>query len=133
MRILWAYLGSALAMGVLDAIWLTQAGPRLYRPAIGELLAPKPDMRAAIAFYLIYVAGIVFLAVTPALRDGSMMRATVAGAALGLVAYATYDLTNQATLRVWPLHVTLIDIAWGTALTAIAAASGYWLANRLGG
>ena len=133
MRILWAYLGSALAMGVLDAIWLTQAGPRLYRPAIGELLAPKPDMRAAIAFYLIYVAGIVFLAGTPALRDGSMMRATVAGAALGLVAYATYDLTNQATLRVWPLHVTLIDIAWGTALTAIAAASGYWLANRLGG
>ena len=132
MRILWAYLGSALAMGVLDAIWLTQAGPRLYRPAIGELLAPKPDMRAAIAFYLIYVAGIVFLAVAPALRDGSMMRATVAGAALGLVAYATYDLTNQATLRVWPLHVTLIDIAWGTALTAIAAASGYWLANRLG-
>ena len=70
---------------------------------------------------------IVFLAVGPALRDGSLMRATIAGAVLGLVAYATYDLTNQATLRVWPLHVTLIDVAWGTLLTATAAAAGCWL------
>ena len=132
MRYLWAFIGSGAAMAVLDAIWLTQVGPRLYRPAIGELLAPKPDMRAAVAFYLIYVCGIVFLAVSPALRDGSMMRATITGAALGLVAYATYDLTNQATLKVWPLHLTLIDVAWGTILTATAAAAGYWLAARFG-
>jgi uncharacterized membrane protein len=132
MRYLWAFIGSGLAMAALDAIWLTQVGPRLYRPAIGELLADRPDMRAAIAFYLIYVSGIVFLAVGPALRDGSLMRATIAGAVLGLVAYATYDLTNQATLRVWPLHVTLIDVAWGTLLTATAAAAGYWLAARFG-
>lgn len=132
MRYLWAFIGSGLAMAALDAIWLTQVGPRLYRPAIGELLADKPDMRAAVAFYLIYVSGIVFLAVSPALRDGSLMRATIAGAVLGLVAYATYDLTNQATLKVWPLHVTLVDVAWGTLLTAAAAAAGYWLAARLG-
>ena len=132
MRYLWAFIGSGLAMAALDAIWLTQVGPRLYRPAIGELLADKPDMRAAVAFYLIYVCGIVFLAVSPALRDGSLMRATTAGAVLGLVAYATYDLTNQATLKVWPLHVTLVDVAWGTLLTAAAAAAGYWLAARLG-
>ena len=127
MRYLWAFIGSGLAMAALDAIWLTQVGPRLYRPAIGELLADKPDMRAAVAFYLIYVCGIVFLAVSPALRDGSLMRAV-----LGFVAYATYDLTNQATLKVWPLHVTLVDVAWGTLLTAAAAAAGYWLAARLG-
>ena len=132
MRYLWAFIGSGVAMAVLDAIWLTQVGPRLYRPAIGELLADKPDMRAAVAFYLIYVCGIVALAVSPALRDGSLMRATMMGAALGFVAYATYDLTNQATLKVWPLHVTLIDMAWGTALTAAAAAAGYWLAARFG-
>lgn len=132
MRYLWAFIGSGAAMAALDAIWLTQVGPRLYRPAIGELLADKPDMRAAVAFYLIYVCGIVFLAVSPALRDGSLMRATMTGAALGLVAYATYDLTNQATLKVWPLHVTLIDVAWGTLLTAAAAAAGYWLAARFG-
>lgn len=132
MRYLWAFIGSGAAMAVLDAIWLTQVGPRLYRPAIGELLADKPDMRAAVAFYLIYVCGIVFIAVSPALRDGSLLGATTMGAALGFVAYATYDLTNQATLKVWPLHVTLIDVAWGTVLTAAAAAAGHWLAARFG-
>jgi uncharacterized membrane protein len=131
MRYLLAYLGSGVVMAILDAIWLTTVGPRLYRPAIGEMLAPQPNMRAAVAFYLIYVAGIVFLAVTPALREASALRAVTSGAALGLIAYATYDLTNQATLRVWPVHVTLIDMAWGTALTSAAALGGYWLASRL--
>ncbi|HEY0600201.1 DUF2177 family protein [Brevundimonas sp.] len=130
MRYLLAYLGSGVVMAVLDAIWLTTVGPRLYRPAIGELLAPEPNLRIAVVFYLIYVAGIVFLAVTPALRDGSALRAVTTGAILGLVAYATYDLTNQATLRVWPAHITLIDLAWGTFVTGAAALGGYWLANR---
>ena len=89
-------------------------------------------MRAAIAFYLIYVAGIVALAIVPALRESSGMRAVAMGATLGFVAYATYDLTNQATLRVWPLHLTLIDLAWGTLLTAAASWGGYWLASRVG-
>jgi len=132
MRYLLAYLGSGVVMAILDAIWLTTVGPRLYRPAIGELLAPEPNLRIAVVFYLVYVAGIVFLAVTPALRDASALRAVTSGAVLGLVAYATYDLTNQATLRVWPTHVTLIDLAWGTCVTAAAALGGYWLANRAG-
>lgn len=131
MRYLLAYLGSGLVMAVLDAIWLTTVGPRLYRPAIGELLAPEPNLRIAVVFYLVYVAGIVILAVTPALRDGSALRALISGAVLGLVAYATYDLTNQATLRVWPAHITLIDLAWGTVVTAAAALGGYWLATRV--
>ena len=130
MRYLLAYLGSGLVMAVLDALWLTTVGPRLYRPAIGELLAPEPNLRIAVVFYLIYVGGIVFLAVTPALREGSGLRAVVSGAVLCLVAYATYDLTNQATLRVWPSHLTLIDLAWGTCVTAAAALGGYWLASR---
>lgn len=132
MRTLAALLGSGIVMGVLDAIWLTTMAPRLYRPAIGDLLADRPDMRAAIAFYVIYVIGIVFLAVTPALREGSALRALTTGAALGFVAYATYDLTNQATLRSWPLHLTLVDVAWGTVLTAASAWGGYWLASRVG-
>ena len=130
MKYLLAYLGSGVVMAILDAAWLIVVGPRLYRPAIGELLAPEPNLRVAVVFYLVYVAGIVFLAVTPALRDGSAWRAIVSGAVLGLVAYATYDLTNQATLRVWPLHITLIDVAWGTFVTAAAALGGYWLAGR---
>lgn len=132
MKYLIAYLGTGLVMGVLDAIWLVLAGPRLYRPAIGSLLADKPDMRAAVAFYLIYVFGIVMLAVLPALREGAMSRAALSGAVLGLVAYATYDLTNQATLKIWPVHVTLIDLAWGTIVTTAAAAGGYWLTQRFG-
>ncbi|HYD27276.1 DUF2177 family protein [Brevundimonas sp.] len=130
MRYLLAYLGSGVVMAALDAIWLTTVGPRLYRPAIGELLAPQPDMRPAVAFYLIYVAGIVVLAVTPALREVSAVKAATTGAVLGLIAYATYDLTNQATLRVWPVHVTLIDMAWGAVLTSTASLGGYWLASR---
>jgi uncharacterized membrane protein len=130
MRYLVAYLGAGVVMGVLDALWLSLVGPRLYRPAIGELLAPKADMRPALVFYAIYVAGIVFLAVTPALREASAQRAATAGAVLGLVAYATYDLTNQATLRIWPVHLTLIDIAWGTCVTTAAALGGFWLASR---
>lgn len=130
MRYLLAYLGSGLTMGVLDAIWLTLMAPRLYQPAIGELMAARPNMRAAVAFYLIYVFGVVFLAVIPALREGSALRAAIMGGVLGLVAYATYDLTNQATLRIWPTHITLIDLAWGVFLTTTAALGGYWLAAR---
>jgi uncharacterized membrane protein len=130
MRYLLAYLGSGVVMAILDAIWLTTVGPRLYRPAIGELLAPEPDLRVAVVFYLIYVAGIVFLAVTPALREASALKAVTSGAVLGLIAYATYDLTNQATLKVWPTHVTLIDMTWGAFLTAAASLGGYWLASR---
>lgn len=130
MRYLLAYLGCALVMAGLDAVWLTMVGPRLYPPAIGELLAPRPDLAPAVAFYVIYVAGIVGLAVAPALAKRSAWRAIGSGAALGFVAYATYDLTNQATLRVWPVHLTLIDLTWGTSLTAAAALGGYALARR---
>ena len=130
MRYLLAYLGSGVVMAILDAVWLTTVGPRLYRPAIGELLAPEANLRVAAVFYVVYVAGIVFLAVLPAIREGSVLRAVTSGAVLGLVAYATYDLTNQATLRVWPLHITLIDVAWGTFVTTAAALGGYWLASR---
>lgn len=130
MRYLLAYVGCALVMAGLDAVWLTQVGPRLYPAVIGELLAPRPDMAAAAAFYVIYVAGVVGLAVAPALERRSVWRAVGSGAALGFVAYATYDLTNQATLRVWSLHLTVIDMTWGACLTAAAALGGYGLARR---
>jgi len=121
-----AYLCAAAAFAVLDFFWLSYAGPRLYQPIIGELLAPQVSLPPAIAFYLIYVAGIVFLAVVPGLRDGSALRAAVCGAVLGGVAYAAYDLTNQATLRIWSLKITLADISWGVFVTAIAALAGFW-------
>ena len=128
-RYIAAYLGAGLVMAVLDAVWLTTMANRLYRPVIGDIMADKPDMRAAVVFYLIYLAGVVFFAVAPALRDGGLMRAVIWGALLGALAYATYDLTNQATLSVWSTRITVIDIAWGALLTALTASGGYLAAR----
>lgn len=126
-----AWLATGIAFAIADAIWLSQMGPRLYRPMIGEMLADKPNVPAMVAFYLIYVSGIVYFAVSPALREGELIRAVISGAALGFVAYATYDLSNQATLKVWDTRLTLIDLAWGTFATALAAGAGYWLTAKL--
>ncbi|MGV3493904.1 MAG: DUF2177 family protein [Ramlibacter sp.] len=116
-----AYGVAALVFLGLDAIWLSTMAARLYRPAIGHLLAPDFALAPAALFYLLYVAGIVAFAVAPAVASGRALEALARGAALGLLAYATYDLTNQATLRAWPWHLTLADMAWGTFVTGAAA------------
>ena len=125
-----AYLGSAAALVVLDAIWLTLAVPRLYQPALGDLLAPQPNFLVAAVFYLLYLVGVVVFAVLPAAETKSLMHAIGAGALLGLVAYGTYDFTNLSTLRNWPVGLSLIDVVWGTFLTAAAAAAGFAAVNR---
>jgi uncharacterized membrane protein len=116
------YLAALAVFCGLDFVWLNLAGETIYRPAIGELLRSGFDAPAAVAFYLIYVGGLVFLAIRPAVR---LTQAMSRGAVYGFCAYATYDLTNQATLRHWPLALSLADMAWGTALSTIAAACGY--------
>lgn len=127
-----AFLASSVVFVGVDLVWLTLAGPRLYRPALGPLLADRPNLAAAAVFYLIYLCGIFALAVSPALRAGAGWRsAALSGLALGIVAYATYDLTNQATLRLWQTRLSLIDIAWGGLLTGFAAASGYLAAQAV--
>lgn len=131
-----AHLSAGAVMAALDAVWLTTMVNRVYRPTIGSIMAAKPDMTAAVAFYLIYLAGVVFFAIAPALKEASLMRAVINGAALGFVAYATYDLTNQATLSAWSTRMTLIDLAWGTVLTTTVATLGYlgarWAEVRFG-
>ena len=131
-----AYLGAGLTFAAIDFVWLTTMTDRLYKPVIGSIMADKPDMKAAVAFYLISIAGTVFLAIAPALKDGAWTRAALNGAVLGFVAYATYDLTNQATLSVWQTRLTLIDLMWGTVLTAASATGGYfaarWAEGRFG-
>lgn len=120
-----AALAAALAFLVLDAIWLTTMGQRLYRPAIGHLMREDFNLAAAAAFYAIYLTGVVVFVVAPATSTRS---ALTRGALFGLVAYATYDLTNQATLRGWPWHVTLIDLCWGSFVTAASSAFAYRVA-----
>ena len=124
-----AYIGSGVAFAAVDFVWLSTMTNKLYKPVLGPIMAPKPNMTAAVLFYLIMIGGIVFLAIAPALRENSLPRAAINGAVLGFVAYATYDLTNQATLSVWSTRLTVLDLLWGTLLTTVAASAGY-LAGR---
>ncbi|RYG15000.1 MAG: DUF2177 family protein, partial [Caulobacteraceae bacterium] len=116
-KYVFAYLGAGLTFAAIDAVWLTTMTDRLYKPVLGPILADKPDMKAAVAFYLISIAATVFFAIEPALKEGNWTRALLNGALLGFVCYATYDLTNQATLNNWSMKLTVIDLMWGTALT----------------
>ncbi len=127
-----AYAGTAAAFLALDAIWLTTMADRLYRPALGALMLEHFVLLPAILFYVLYVVGIVVLAIAPALADGCWTTALWRGSVLGLIAYATYDLTNQATLRGWAWRVTVADLCWGTFVTAAAAATGAKMAEWLG-
>jgi uncharacterized membrane protein len=125
-----AYLATALVFLGIDSIWLTLTATRLYRPLLGDMLVDGFNLTPAILFYLIYIAGIVYFAVQPAFATNSAMTATVNGAILGFVAYATYDLTNQATLKNWPVQITIADLCWGTVLSASAATLGFLIARH---
>ena len=126
-----AYGASAAVFVAGDMAWLTLMGPRLYRPVLGPLLADRFRLLPALAFYLLYLAGVLVLAVSPALKGADLRRALASGAVLGLVAYATYDLTNQATLRTWATRLSLVDMAWGAVLTAVAAGAGFVAARTV--
>jgi uncharacterized membrane protein len=122
-----AYLWALVSFLLLDAVWLSLMGPRLYKPALGDLMAPDVDWLAAVLFYAIYLAGLLVFAIAPALADGAAGAALRRGAFFGLVAYATYDLTNQATLRGWPWAITAADLVWGSFVSGAAA----WVSARL--
>jgi len=119
-----AYVSTAVVFLALDAVWLTTMADRLYRPALGRLVLDRFEVLPAIAFYAVYLVGVVVFAVMPGLESRRWTTALGFGALLGFVAYATYDLTNQATLRDWPWRVTLADLCWGPFVTAVAAAAG---------
>lgn len=120
-----AYAATAIAFFALDFIWLTLSIPRLYKPLLGTLLRDSPNLPVAAAFYLVYVVGLVVFAVLPAANANSWLMALGLGALLGLVAYGTYDFTNLSTVRDWPLMISIVDLAWGITVSAIAALAGY--------
>ncbi|MCM2291798.1 DUF2177 family protein [Allorhizobium sp. BGMRC 0089] len=125
-----AYLSTAIVFFGLDFIWLSKIATGFYKSRIGDIMLEKPNFTAAGLFYLFYIAGIVYFAVAPALNHGSLATAVFSGAILGLIAYGTYDMTNLATLKSWSLTMSLMDMAWGTVLTATAAAAGYAITAR---
>lgn len=120
-----AYIATAIVFLGLDALWLSRVALGMYRRELGGLLLERPNLPVAAAFYLLYVGGIVILAIAPALGDGGWPSVLLMGAVLGLVAYGTYDITNLSTLKGWSVKLAIIDIAWGTALTAVSATIGY--------
>ena len=127
-----AYAAAAVTMLVMDAVWLSVSADVIYRPLLGDILLPGFRPVPAILFYVLYVVGIVIFAIKPALMTGRWPTAAGKGALLGFFCYATYDLTNQATLKNWPVTVTIVDMGWGTFLTACTATVGYLAASRLG-
>jgi uncharacterized membrane protein len=115
----------------IDAFWLVFVTPKFYQSRIGHLMAETPNLLAAGVFYLLFIGALVYFVVEPAWRLGAIRVAFGRGALFGLVTYATYDLTNLATLQDWPLSVTVVDMAWGIILTATTAAVSIWLAQKL--
>lgn len=131
-RWLQAYGVSLLTFLVVDFTWLGLVARGFYRDQLGDLLAPDVRWAPAIIFYLAYVGAVLLFAVSPALERASLGRAVLLGGLFGMVAYATYDLTNLATLRGFPATVAAVDIAWGGVLTASVATVGYLVAARSG-
>ena len=119
-----AWLGTAVVMVALDMLWLGVIAKPLYQQGIGHLMADQPRVGVAVLFYLLYALGVVIFAVAPQHGGASWAMTLTMGALFGFFAYATYDLTNLATLRDWPLHLSLIDIGWGTLVSAASAAGG---------
>ncbi len=118
-------------MGILDFLWLGYLSKSLYTTEIGELMLAKPNWAAAMAFYVIYLVGVMTFVITPSIEKNSPSHAIFFGALFGLVAYATYDLTNLATMKGFSLKVAVIDMIWGAALTAIVSLVTFWVATKL--
>ena len=126
-----AYAATAVVFLGIDSIWLTVMGSMFYRPILGDLLMEKFSPMPALAFYLLYILGIIVFAITPAMVTGKWMTALTYGAMFGFFAYATYDLTNQATLKRWSTLLSVVDITWGTVLTGVSAAIGFLIAGAV--
>ena len=124
-----AYAATFIVFCGLDFLWLGFVAKGYYQSQVGALLLEKPNWPVAAAFYVIYIAGVLIFAVLPALDAGQWVKALLYGALFGFFAYATYDLTNLATLKGWSPGVALLDLAWGAVVTGISATAGYLVAR----
>lgn len=120
-----AYVACTLFFLVIDAIWLGVVAKPFFVSQLGDLLREQPRFLAAAAFYLFFCAGLVYFAIMPAVHQSSWLIALLNGAFLGALAYGTYEFTNYATLKGWPLPMVVVDLAWGTALSGVSALVGY--------
>jgi uncharacterized membrane protein len=131
LRIPVAYLATLVSFALVDFVWLALIAKDLYIRGIGHLMADSPNWTAAVLFYLLFIVGLLYFAVVPALEAGSWRRATLNAALFGFLAYATYDLTNLATLKGWPVSIVIADLAWGTFVSAVASTAGFFITRAL--
>jgi len=124
------YLVALVTFLIIDGLWLTVVAKNFYAKYLGFIMTKTPNLVAAGIFYLIYILGMVVLILTPALQKGSLMSAIFTGALFGLCGYATYDLTNLATIKDWPLLVTIVDLIWGTVLSGAVAGISYLVLTK---
>lgn len=124
------YLSFLVCLLTIDLVWLLGIAKNLYRDEMGDLMASEPKLIAALAFYLIYALGVCIFVIIPALSKQSFTDALMYGALFGLFCYMTYDLTNLAVVRNFPTKLALIDIVWGSFVTALGSGITYWLGNR---
>jgi len=132
LKMLGLYVISLVVFLGVDFVWLSTMGDRFYRKQLGSMMRETPNLGIALLFYLVYVIGALVLVVLPAAEKGSVVAALLGGALLGLVAYGTYDITNLSTLTGWPTIVAVVDLIWGTTLTAVVSTAGYFVARWLG-
>jgi uncharacterized membrane protein len=124
------YLSFLVALIAIDLVWLLGIAKNLYRDQMGDLMASEPKLIAGLAFYLLYALGVCIFVIVPALSKQSWLYALQYGALFGLFCYMTYDLTNLAVIRGFPTQLALIDIAWGSFVTAVCSGIAYWVGNR---
>ncbi|QRF58839.1 DUF2177 family protein [Variovorax paradoxus] len=128
-----AWAATFLVMALIDSLWLGVIAKSLYQQGLGHLMASEPKLGFAALFYLLYPVGLVFFAVLPGAEAASLARTALLGALLGLFAYATYDLTNLSIMKGWPLGLSLLDLAWGTFASGVAATAGGAALRWMGG
>jgi uncharacterized membrane protein len=132
MEYLKQYIISLIVFLGMDSVWLLFIAKQFYAKHIGHLMAEKPNLGVALLFYLLNIFGVLIFVINPALQKNSWLQAVILGMLYGFFTYATYDLTNMATLKDWPLIMTLVDILWGTFLSATASGIVYLILKNIG-
>lgn len=124
------YLITFVSFLLIDMVWLVFIAKDLYKKYLGYLMSPTVNWGAALLFYALFIVGILFFVVHPALEKDQIQYALMAGALFGLITYATYDLTNLATIKDWPVTITIIDLIWGTSVSALTSTLSFWVIKR---
>ncbi len=125
------YVIALIVFFAIDMLWLGLVARKIYKNQLGFIMSDKPNWPAAIVFYLIFILGMVFFVIHPAIDRASFTYALFVGMFFGFITYATYDLTNLATLKDWPIKITIIDLIWGTTLGGSVSAMTYFIVNLL--